>query len=273
MTHKYASKAAIALSTASLTVGLTAAEAALVTIQNMPLAVSFWPAVEVSPLWHNQAVWDVDGVNGPDFALLAAGGKSGTSQNYRLGGGIALTVHSETNPGFSAVRNRLNGEGFVNSSFGYVGSHGAGTFISALAPLGLSNNVGDGGIQEGGLILRASVGVSETWNYFSTYRLTYQTVIDEIHYNLGGPGTFNIGFKFASGSNSHFGWAQLTIGSGPYYSVSIDEWTFDTNPDTPVHVGTRASEVPVPSSGIAALTLLGLGAAGLRAQRWRKAVL
>lgn len=270
---KFRDKTALALGSAAAVTIAPVAEAALVTVSNSPVSVSFWPTVEVSPLWHNQAVWDVDGVNGPDFALLAQGGKGGTSQNYTLGGGIALNVHSETNPSFSVVRNRLNGEGLVNSSFGYVGSHGAGTFVSALAPLSLSNYVGDSGLQERGLILRGRIAVSETWNYFSTYRLTYRAVLSEFHYNFGGPGTFNIGFKFASGSNSHFGWAQMTIGSGPYYTVSIDEWTYETTPGTPVHVGTRMPDVPVPATIVPALAMLGLGAAGVRRMRKRRAAL
>ena len=97
---KFSNKMALALGSASAVTIAPVAEAALVTVQNTPVSVFFWPTVEVSPLWHNQAVWDVDGVNGPDFALLAQGGKGGTSQNYTLGGGIALNVHSETSPSF-----------------------------------------------------------------------------------------------------------------------------------------------------------------------------
>jgi len=100
MMSKFRDKTALALGSAAAVTIAPVAEAALVTVSNSPVSVSFWPTVEVSPLWHNQTVWDVDGVNGPDFALLAQGGKGGTSQNYTLGGGIALNVHSETNPSF-----------------------------------------------------------------------------------------------------------------------------------------------------------------------------
>ena len=46
-------------------------------------------------------------------------------------------------------------------------------------------------------------------------------------------------------------------------SLTIEQWAYETTPDTDVIAGT----VNAPSSGVAALTLLGLGAAGLR--RWR----
>lgn len=52
---------------------------------------------------------------------------------------------------------------------------------------------------------------------------------------------------------------------GPEFTLEVPRWWYEDEPDTEIHI------TPVPSSGIAALTLLGFGAAGLRAQRRRKA--
>lgn len=270
---KFRDKIVLALGSASAVTIAPVAEAALVTVSNSPVSVGFTPVEQSLPYWYDQAVWDVDGVNGADFALRAQGGMSGTTLSYRLGGNVGLSVNAFTSPASPGGAQRLNGEGLVTSFFGIIGSHGFYTSVTALAPLPTSQQVGAFGLREDGVIMRADFAVTYRWNYFSTYRLTYRTVFNEFHYNFGGPGTYNIGFKFASGSTSHFGWAQLTIGSGPYLSVSIDEWTYETTPDALVHVGTRMPDVPVPGTIVPALAMLGLGAAGVRRMRNRQAAL
>lgn len=82
-----------------------------------------------------------------------------------------------------------------------------------------------------------------------------------------GFGASAIGFGLDIGGAQHIGWAVLRLEDGPDYRLTVTEWTYESEPDTAIHV----DAVPVPSSGIGALTLLGLGAAGLRAQRRRKA--
>ncbi len=65
--------------------------------------------------------------------------------------------------------------------------------------------------------------------------------------------------------DTHYGWAKVILHDGPDFELEVADWWYEDEADTEIHV------TPVPASGLAALTLLGLGAAGLRAQRIRKA--
>jgi len=77
-----------------------------------------------------------------------------------------------------------------------------------------------------------------------------------------------IGFRFLSGSNMLYGWADINFDTTNGI-VTIKEWAYNDTADTPIHIAdTGAQQVPEPSTP--ALTLLGLGAAGLRAWRARK---
>ncbi len=76
-----------------------------------------------------------------------------------------------------------------------------------------------------------------------------------------------VGFRFSNGIDQQklYRWAVINIdvtpGSG---GVTIKEWAYSDIADTPIYT----ADVPEPSTP--ALTLLGLGAAGLRAWRARK---
>ena len=69
-----------------------------------------------------------------------------------------------------------------------------------------------------------------------------------------------IGFRFNTPGGLEYGWATINIDPATQ-RVTIREWAYNDTPNAPV-------QVPEPST--AALTLLGLGAAGVRAWRARK---
>ena len=69
-----------------------------------------------------------------------------------------------------------------------------------------------------------------------------------------------IGFRFNTPGGLEYGWATINIDPATQ-RVTISEWAYNNTPNAPV-------QVPEPST--AALTLLGLGAAGVRAWRARK---
>lgn len=73
-----------------------------------------------------------------------------------------------------------------------------------------------------------------------------------------------VGFVFGSPSGSHYGWAQITLQAHPFISITVDKWAYNDEAGQPVHV----DPVPAPPAALSALTMLGLGAAGMRA--WRK---
>ena len=77
-----------------------------------------------------------------------------------------------------------------------------------------------------------------------------------------------IGFRFDSGRGLQYGWASVLVDfDGGQTALTIQQWAYESEPDTAVAAG----QVNAPASGLAALTLLGLGAAGLRRHRRRKA--
>ena len=81
---------------------------------------------------------------------------------------------------------------------------------------------------------------------------------DFIGFNAGQNGF--IGFRFNTPGGLEYGWATININPAKQ-RVTISEWAYNNTPNAPIHV-------PEPST--AALTLLGLGAAGIRAWRARK---
>jgi hypothetical protein len=80
-------------------------------------------------------------------------------------------------------------------------------------------------------------------------------------------GTNLVGFSFGGSSATHYGWAQITLQAHPYISITVDKWAYNDEAGQPVHV----DPVPAPPAAVGALTMLGLGAAGMRTWRKRKA--
>lgn len=74
-----------------------------------------------------------------------------------------------------------------------------------------------------------------------------------------------LGLKFTIGSDIHYGWANVTVGTADYANITLNSLGYETNPDTPAHV--EGSGVPDQGSTLA---LLAIGAAGLAAFRARQ---
>lgn len=82
-----------------------------------------------------------------------------------------------------------------------------------------------------------------------------------------------IGFRFDRNGDLHYGWAAVTLTNGGNFGTfEISEWAWENTPDTAIMVGATGSSstaVPEPTSfTLTGLTLLAMGAAGVR--RWRK---
>ncbi len=78
-----------------------------------------------------------------------------------------------------------------------------------------------------------------------------------------------IGFKFGTLASPIFGWASITLTTGANYSMTINEWAYETT-GAGIQVGDKGV-VPEPETTAAGLAGLALGAAGLRRLRKRKA--
>lgn len=183
--------------------------------------------------------WDVDGAHGPDFQLWKR-------FTFPLG-----MIYMASRMPFQAP---MNGRG-------WVGPLANEAVVQALHP---SFVVGP--------TLAAYWGPGQRWRtamgggFSGTYHLASGTGFA----TMGGfqAGDNYAGFRFLSGTDMLYGWAlinfDLTAGI-----VAIKEWAYNDMPNGSIHIAdTGAQQVPEPSTP--ALTLLGLGAAGLRAWRARK---
>lgn len=71
-------------------------------------------------------------------------------------------------------------------------------------------------------------------------------------------------FGFDVNGQQHVGWARIRFDYAPKAQLVIERWAYESEPNTEIHV----NNIPAPPAAIPALTLLALGAAGVR--RWRK---
>ena len=76
-----------------------------------------------------------------------------------------------------------------------------------------------------------------------------------------------LGLKFEIGSDIHYGWVNITVGTADYPNITLNGLGYETDPDTPAH--TEGFPQGVPDSG-SSLALLALGAAGVIALRGRQ---
>ncbi|MFL6514254.1 MAG: VPDSG-CTERM sorting domain-containing protein [Chthoniobacterales bacterium] len=87
--------------------------------------------------------------------------------------------------------------------------------------------------------------------------------------NFGPGATGFLGLKFEIGSDIHYGWANITVGSDAAYpNVTLNALGYETNADTPAHTEAPSSGPTVPDQG-STLALMALGAAGLAVARNR----
>jgi len=73
-----------------------------------------------------------------------------------------------------------------------------------------------------------------------------------------------IGFRFLSGADLFYGWAELQVAS---QSVTVSRWAYNDAADGSIEVGQTSDPTPVPVPTPSTLALLAAGAFGVR--RWR----
>lgn len=79
-------------------------------------------------------------------------------------------------------------------------------------------------------------------------------------------GTSFVGLKIANGSDSHFGWIQVTLPANTSSPLTIVDWAHETTVGQAILAGQTSSTVPEAGS----TALFSLGAAGLCVWRARK---
>lgn len=232
------------------------ADAALVTVTPAPGTVST----------DSNTSWDVDGIGLPEFQLTAGRGSSSHAGFYRRS--VTAGLVSQTGSG-----QQLNGRGLVG-----LLSAGGNKQIAARAlsdgfavkqtmaspyTFGLSN------VNDRPLISIVSFsgcvgGCFNTWRIFNP----------NLNFSFGrysSDGTANIGFQFDAGNGMQYGWAEVYTDFSRYWNpkIEIKSWTYNDTPGQQVRVGYDANSgvVPLPPSVLPALTVLALGAAGIRSMR------
>ena len=96
------------------------------------------------------------------------------------------------------------------------------------------------------------------------------------NFTNGVNGYFGFKFTDAGLANAYYGWAELNLtGSGYSGTMTINRWAYNNVAGQSIKVGQTAGDNPsnVPEPDTLSLTLLGLGAGGVRAWRKRKLAL
>ena len=280
MKHSFKYKISAAAGSAALLSGPVSGHAAPVTVNNAPLSVSVFDNVDTS------MTWDIDGDGQSEFELRLDK-RSGTIISQTTFPTVRFTTGSGTvqGTGFSYYRrsfttafvrladqtaggNPLNGRGLAAHSFANMAalnnSSAVGPSNYWQSPVGTGRNYAMSFQRTANIFMLQSTRTNRT----TVGRTTFGPYIAS-HFAGFAPGDNMIGFRFDDGTGAglNYGWAVLNFDrhSG---SVTIPEWTYETEDDTAVHAGTQGTVVPVPASIVPAITLLGLGAAGMR--KWRK---
>ena len=182
-------------------------------------------AFSVSFAGPTAAEWDIDGAGGNEFGFEASITTSGALIFFGSAGG-------------------RNGRGLV-------GLGGAGDDFNALAA---------------GFALGPTLAATYSWlgngNFGGRTVMTNSSVGPD--FNNGAIGSNFIGFRFLSGTDLFYGWAELILSTTGGGTVTVNRWAYNDTPDGGIEVGqTQDTPVPAPST----LALLAAGAFGLR--RWR----
>jgi hypothetical protein len=192
--------------------------------------------------------WDIDGDSTVDFRLEV----DPFSSNY-----IDL--------------NSVNPTGSVPGTFagrGLVGPAGGAPLADSVSNLPMAFGVGPtlpAGASWLGYGLFANRTMLVGTDFFPTAYVPDYFIGGEIGSNF-------IGFRFLSGTDLVYGWAELTLATTSGGSVTVNRWAYNDTPNGAICVGetsgdVSACEIPAPST----LALLAAGAFGVRRWRTRRA--
>jgi len=188
--------------------------------------------------------------------------------NHASGIGSAITWSVDgTNVTFKLWKNIAGGSSFLNFASknsllgrGLVRQDAQGNFDSRFVNLGLGFGVGPslaagyniGGRTNNRTMLSAKAGIagiaSNAKNFAS-----------------GVNGFFGFRFTDTGLSNQFYGWAELNLDTASPGTATINRWAYNNVAGGSIKVGDTGQSSAVPEPGTLSLTLLGLGAGGVRA--------
>ncbi|MCX7108713.1 MAG: PEP-CTERM sorting domain-containing protein [Proteobacteria bacterium] len=199
----------------------------------------------ISPLLPiNNTTWDVDGKGGAEFRLKGAGNT------------IQETARAMLTSG------NLNGRGLIQK--GTTTSKGGYNF-SGYVFQNLHKNFVIGPTLAKGYGFGSS-GQTDRKLASSGYGVR-RIANDAVGFPNNNGDNDYFGFKFTDGVDLFYGWAELNIDASNL-AYTINRWAYNDTPEGSIRVGQT-----VPEPDTLSLTLLGLGAGGVRAWRKRKLAL
>ncbi len=247
------SSAALKASTvaaAALSIAPATASAGLVYVIDRPVTVSF-DALGGS-IGSAGVGWDIDGVNGTDthFSVNRVAYRTFTDSD----GNVVQDVHGSLNfPG-------LYGSGPVVFAREGGRSHLVTVYESTVVGPRIYNSSRWQPPPFNGIETRASIVTPPG----GTPRTYFQIAeFSETQYGSSF-GVRLMPFGFDISGQQHIGWARIRFEDAPDVQLVIERWAYESEPNTPVHV----NNIPAPPASVAALSLLAMGAAGVRS--WRK---
>lgn len=266
---KFAKKAlAAAGSVAAVSMPVTA-EAVVLHRTNSPVSI----ALGGGP---SSVAWDVDGTGGPDFML----NRHFTQVSIPHSGFISLTYSGGTNFGIVSVtsdaRERIYLDSIGGRGAGIIGPVAGDERVRALGSsfqIGATLNAyawGSAADSERRVLFRSSHRRSVFVDHLtsssrSTFSFGEQDFATADGFNRSGENVIGFRFDRGLGSDLNYGWAKVewdlsTPGSETF---TISEWAWEGEPGKPIHA------VPAPAAAVSGLSLLAMGAAGVRRQRRR----
>lgn len=194
--------------------------------------------------------WDVDGTGADEFdfrhrhATAYVGSRTFIEDDVRVFSGGSMNGRGLVGPG--GIRSSVA----VLHRSEYVGS-GKASFRTPVLGSSYGRGVMDAGLSR----------------IFTSSTHFLHASAPASHFYAFGQDPGYLGFAFDPGDGTRFGWAKVQFDEDGFNSsLTIEEWAYEDEAGKAIHVGS----VPAPPAAAAGLTLLAMGAAGVRAHRRRK---
>lgn len=240
-----------AVSAAALSLAPAIGAAAPVYVTDRPVTVSF-EALGGS-LGNTTVGWDIDGLNGAD-TQFGVGRRAYQPRTDSVGNVVQTIVGNLSFPGVYGSGPVVFGRGPARGWL--VSVHESDTVSRSL----ITNLYTVAPPPVNGIVTFARLVTPPGGEPQTTLRYVQGTL--SVYGSDFGRRLMPFGFDVDG--QLHLGWARIRFDDAPDPKVVIERWAYESEPETAIHV----DSIPAPPAALSGLTLLALGAAGMR--QWRK---